>query len=824
MNENMELRSLPAEDLMWSSTLTALSSSNLFSSIDTTDDMESSPLSRRRDTNNADKGLNGNAKRAAVRGITSGDDDGSANTTQNDNNVEGTAKQLRDADSLSGNPSTIIDLNNLFKPTECPVNVHMNNVHPHVQNGTKPTNKVPSVEVTTDKLKHPAIQKDLSDHLETVSHHHGHDYPSHPNHPNRHISRKSKQLPSNPSPMSTDSMKLSQEFDYTPNTSKSIHSDDKCTGISLFDSSKTTLSSSGQMFGRDLNPNFKSQLETSYTLEKAVKPTSVNSAASISPNTNRVSSKTSLFSNNTIQYQTKHSASSSTTTNNNKGKEKRDSLTVPGKGLFYIANSPSPPREDKLDRSTNSIKVVSSDSTNAHIERHDSLFSNYKANGDDASNKQLDKKYNHRKHEPVHSDDDDDYDYTSTDISEDDDFEDYSSEEDHIGNRNDKRRNRLDKNDDNDSEWLSVSSDDEDKCEVRDTEIHPLQFKKIQPRANTDFGSSTATIPLSAELSQKRNSTPILQKPRSLLSGLFLNEMANAKHPPPTYKPILKRSSTTGIITVEQSKPNNTSQPIKRHSILFSKKHNSTTDISKNYPHYHNNLVKENILNDHEGDTDILGKQRSIVGISEYNVMTKSSATKLSEHGKENETIIFTSSSYNETLSSSLSKYSEAVSLSNTSFKNLLSKSSINLTKIYNNSMSRFNKSEISFSEKSSSGSHTNKHINVKQRGLNNKATGSPKSLSPYTASEPISTTLNGLPRTLHHDKLQKFTLSPKTTRQSMLSTELSESLKESIIKDYKLGKVPLPSKVINDPEIVANSILGDFNDDGYDDYHSKGW
>ena len=804
MNDSMESRSLPTDDLMWSSTLTALSATNLFSSIDITDEVEPSPLgTRRRDADSADVDTKSSVD-VAVRGSNSRDD-GSANATQTDMNLEGAAKELRGADSRHIDSNTTMDVKNSSKLMQSPGNVHFRNDGTPLQNGTKHTNKIPSLEVTADQQEHAAVPSELSDRLEIVLHKHGHDQSSHPNHTNRHISHKSKQLPSNSSPLSTSSMKLLQDFDYTPNTSKSIHSDAKCTDSSLFDSSKTTLSNSSQLFGRDLNPNFKSQLETSYTLDNAVKHASVNSAASISPNTNRVSSKTSLFSNN-------------------KSKQKRDSLTVPGKGLFYIANSPSPPREDKLDRSTNSIKVVSSDSTNTHIERHDSLFSNYRSNGDDIAKKQADKKDIHRKREPVHSEDDDDYDYTSTDISEDDDFEDYSSEDDHIANGNEKRRMRLDKNDDNDSEWLSVSSDDEDKCDLRETEIHPLQFKKIQPRANTDFGASTSTIPISAELSQKRNSTPILQKPRSLLSGLFLNEMANGKHPPPTYKPILKRSSTTGIITVEQSRPNNSSKPTKRHSILFSKKHNSSTDISKNYPHYHNNLVRENILNDREGDTDILGKQRSIVGISEYNVMTKSSATKLSELGKENETIIFTSSSYNETLSSSLSKYSEAVSLSNTSFKNLLSKSSMNLTKIYNNSMSRFNKSEISFSEKSSAGSHTNNHIKVKQTAFEHKPRGSPKSLSPYAASEPISTTLNGLPQILHQDNLQKFTLSPKTTRQSMLSTELSESLKESIIKDYKLGKVPLPSKVINDRDIVGNSILGDFNDDGYDDYHSKGW
>lgn len=62
-----------------------------------------------------------------------------------------------------------------------------------------------------------------------------------------------------------------------------------------------------------------------------------------------------------------------------------------------------------------------------------------------------------------------------------------------------------------------------------------------------------------------------------------------------------------------------------------------------------------------------------------------------------------------------------------------------------------------------------------------------------------------------------------------MLSSELSESLKESIIIDYKLGKIPLPTKVIENNAVLLNKegIVVDasnIDDDDFDDYHSKGW
>lgn len=315
-----------------------------------------------------------------------------------------------------------------------------------------------------------------------------------------------------------------------------------------------------------------------------------------------------------------------------------------------------------------------------------------------------------------------------------------------------------------DSEWMSVSSEDE-KSEIS---YRPINFTKRVPPPVRQVSSDTITIP---ENSKKDNSPPL--KPRSLLSGLFLNEMAKHhlhQHSDPlacasdnpstpssvktssnsvfsnsnrSFKPMLKRSSTTGIITVGQEESNGNSKiKIQKPSIMFQKKYTSMTDISKKYPHFHNKLIKNDILKDKEGndisysasrcidckkaksmnppshvdeanygndDYESLAKQKSIVGISDFNVISDTShvletnalnSTSNNSHLNLNtftrnnhsstttNSGSTTSSSNNNTsnnlslslLSSSLNKYSN----SNThSFKHVLSKSSLNLTNLF---------------------------------------------------------------------------------------------------------------------------------------------
>lgn len=552
----------------------------------------------------------------------------------------------------------------------------------------------------------------------------------------------------------------------------------------------------------------------------------------IAPNESRKSSQYSLFGNKHIQisptkessHDTSQPISPNTTRKSSKSSLFSKSVSLKnspqGKGVFYIANSPSPPEDSK--------------ESDPQVIRKDSLFSNHTVDKtedheDDVDDSSDDISDDTEEEEELHEEisvesDSIDDDYTSTDISEDDE-EYYSSDESKTGQK--PLPVPKPKAADDDSEWLSVTSDDEDRTDLRMSDNLPIQFHKIQPRSKTESSLLVKTNSSSLARHQKRSSTSLLQRP-SLLSGLFLNELPDKRNVSPTMsKPIMKTSSQTGIITVEQSRacPGMTNQ--KRPSILFQKKYDSSSDISKNYPHYQNNLVENNILDTmgNQEESEILGKQKSMVGLSQYNVITKNASNNTNDIAKSfNETIVF-SSNNNETLSSSLNKYSGA--MSNTSLKSLLSKSSLNLSKMYNSSLARFNKSDAAFSERSSSSVGINtlmkmispdqsSKVEVKAEEKKEKGV---ETLMPNSPTITIATSMKK-----YEDEGPKLTLSPKTTRRAMLSTELSKSLKESIIIDYKLGKIPLPSKVINDRDLMVDKHTQDSDDGGYDDYHLKGW
>lgn len=546
---------------------------------------------------------------------------------------------------------------------------------------------------------------------------------------------------------------------------------------------------------------------------------------------------------------------------------RKDSLTVPqnNKNIFYIANSPSPPSDKKEKNPDTSAGVKSSDGSNdsCHsrgIQRQDSLFSNFQMNF---------KKDSDEKVEQVVLDpgDKDDENYTSTDISEDD-----SDSDDVLSEDEDKKGDKLNKipiekkessaaeNNDNDSEWLSVSSEDDDQKDANEDKFHPLHFNKIAPHMSsvtTNSSTSTDILPLLSERSpdKYKSGVPPLSKPRSLLSGLFLNEMAQQhdhETSPFPAKPALKRSSTTGVITFDQRRnqlfqSTNSLQP-KRPYIMLSKRYNSATDISKKYPHYQNNHIEKDILpphssksgiSDDENDGTLLGKQKSIVGISDFNVTASSSAitnlpTSSITTSRSNSSSIHSQRDH-EKLSSSLNKLSG--STSQNSFRNLLSKSSINMSKIYKTSKYMLGRPDSSnsnvekvagfaaLSQYSPSPGISPSPIVTAPEASNSG--DSPKLGSVHSTSSPISASLRkssfstSAPKPSSSDfKSRSIKFSPKTTRRSMLSSELSESLKESIIIDYKLGKIPLPTKVIDNN--MKESLVVD--EDDFDDYHSKGW
>ncbi|ODV79438.1 uncharacterized protein CANTADRAFT_258963 [Suhomyces tanzawaensis NRRL Y-17324] len=497
------------------------------------------------------------------------------------------------------------------------------------------------------------------------------------------------------------------------------------------------------------------------------------------------------------------------------------------------------------------------DTNQPPIKRHNSLFNNFQIQFKKDEPSTTHSSITQSLREPDSESKDDGY--SSTDISEDED--DYSDDEivaiqpkeapdEFVLKRDRKSSNATQMTTDNDSEWLSVSSEDDD-LKSEEPKFHPLQFNKIPTMTKNISNSSTSTDILPVELNdsqkhRKRNSSPaITTKPRSLLSGLFLNELAaqNQQNSHISPKPVLKRSSTTGVITFDQFKNGNRLGSVtelasnsKRPYIMFTKKYPSSTDISKNYPHFHNNSVKKDIVQEDlksndDDDDSVMGKQKSIVGISDFNATASSSTSMVNEDMESSGSIHHTSPepvSSHAILSSSLKM---SGSMTNNSIRSLLSKSSLNITKLYNNSKSMFGRYDGrderngEESKEEDKPSEPKVSIPVPAEKFDSPKLGSPHSMStPITATpakslnDDLSLFKEGNQETA--DNINGIKLSPKSTRRSMLSTELSNSLKESIIIDYKLGKIPLPKKVFG-PNYEGMPDIGEVD---ANDYHSKGW
>lgn len=358
--------------------------------------------------------------------------------------------------------------------------------------------------------------------------------------------------------------------------------------------------------------------------------------------------------------------------------------------------------------------------------------------------------------------------YTLTDISEDED--------------------EVDEGDEVDDEWVLISSE-----EQRDDALKFCKHGRL-----------------------RETSLPQLVKPRLLLLGLFNDSMVA---PLTSSKPILKRSLTTGIITIEKGQ-------VAHHQlgIIFAKKHNSFTDMLKKFPHYHNDLVRETIVDMKTPQLSllqiVLGKQKLIVGISEFSVMTKnhlvSTTGTLVGAGEDDCDIHFGTNALCN-LSLSLNKYS----MLNLLFKHLILKLSLNLTKIYKQSRAKFHKLDSLMLMEVTSLELAVLPTSMMMPKANDMV--SPKLLSPTLCLSAILAV--PAPLVVAQQPSPEFCplsmpMLPNTTRKHMLSTELLELLKESIMIDYRLGKVPLPTRVVE----TTGLPVDDQEHNGLDDYHLKGW
>lgn len=466
------------------------------------------------------------------------------------------------------------------------------------------------------------------------------------------------------------------------------------------------------------------------------------------------------------------------------------------------------------------------------------------------------------------------------------------------------------KSTDTDSEWVSVSSDGE----LPETSPipPPLQFSKRYP---------LLTSPSSATKSGRTDS--VLKDtpggsfaPRSLLSGLFLNELGNTsgknsiksengaiakilggldtdKTATPSAcasasashmnldqlnsKPILKRSSTTGIISVDR---NATKKTMQRPSIILLKRYASLLDMSQKLASHRSPVLyvaEEDAGNEVETGIDSLvvggntvdenqfAKQVLSVGLSGFMVVANStnassvlqshiqnglgldldpsslgldSQNNQEEHNYQNRN----HSQYHNQLqrgmesrlSTSLSKYSTQ-SITGNSFKSFLSKSSLNLTSIFGPTKPL--KPRL---EKRSGSADTVKSTST----VKSPTKPDEQPLSPSIAESPVRKLQGG--RTKNAEEAEKATKADKAEKSEKKekteqglgrsikissfpkkafepSVDISNSLKDSLLIDHKLGKIPMPDRVIQEEELFNGQDPGIFLPDS-DDYHSKGW
>lgn len=596
--------------------------------------------------------------------------------------------------------------------------------------------------------------------------------------------------------------------------------------------------------------------------------------------------------------------------------EKNDKNAQPaGKNIFYIQNSPSPSGKtysynktsnSETNKSTEESAKTSASSSSKPppFRRQESLFSNFQLNfNGDANTQRADKAQNKSItgiKSAGHSEA-----CSSTDISDDA----YSEEDEDEEEEVEKESRRISITvtaptrardtsvsttslkvhrmpiaqstttaGTNDSEWISVSSSSE---EVQDRRNSLLEFNKIQLSKSSaslvSSAQSTTTNSLNENTDNyegpgKRNSTPTITKPRSLLSGLFkAGQSSNTSS-----KPILKRSSTTGVMTFEHfasvngNLSNNASNQHaqsfnfrnKRPYMMLTKKFGSSTEVPKHGNFKENADTGNNVspeieiskegcdCESDEGST-LVGKQKSVVGLSDFNAIANTitspygdninSNDKDSNTGHKNPSLSSPHGHHTfEALSTSLTKFS--VPASYNSRKSLLSRSSLSLTKFYNNSKFMFmkqdglqndNKARSDRSQHNRSKSPEEAMESSEQsKSLNSEFTSSVKSPSAPQDSKSehehgiCSCTVDDGPSS-PSDKTESSKLD---LQKLTLSSDLSDSLKQSILLDYTLGKVPLPTKVISSEKLAEAALKegliigGEFEGDDFDDYHSKGW
>lgn len=490
------------------------------------------------------------------------------------------------------------------------------------------------------------------------------------------------------------------------------------------------------------------------------------------------------------------------------------------KNIFFIANTPSPDGNRSYSRFPDlEDNIQLSDTKNVPgIKRQDSLFgpTNFNSN---AAASQLS--------------------LSSTDISEEDEY----SSHDEMGAEvfdggaeqlNSKstvsKSSKSQQSVGDESEWLSVSSESESTNDVPTTQ--PLNFTKRIPIVSRKLTESKE----STSCSDSKKDSPSNFRSRSLLSGLFLSDLASNSSPKSPFpkpslgslasKPVLKRSSTTGFMTFDKTKQLKETTKLQKPSILYSKRFASLSDVTKKPSDYRSPVlfIEEEDNVKHSEDTldeeHLYTKQASSVSLSNFMVTAHASNLGMVKPNSPSPEVPGNAENAEALLSSSLNKYSNLQSVA--SLKNIFSKSSLHLTTLFGQARKgrpgqmrttssseslKFQKNNIS-SSKDASGISPVKGTQSPQspRGYGILGLPSPSKLTSMDHSGPTKIDV----KVLHQVDFEP-------------SIEISESLRNSLLIDHKLGKIPKPERIISEELLFGGQDVNGLPDES-DDYHSKGW
>ncbi|PYD23923.1 hypothetical protein DND67_30230 [Pseudomonas syringae pv. pisi] len=182
-------------------------------------------------------------------------------------------------------------------------------------------------------------------------------------------------------------------------------------------------------------------------------------------------------------------------------------------------------------------------------------------------------------------------------------------------------------------------------------------------------------------------------------------------------------------------------------------------------------------------------------------------------------------------ISSSLSKYQNVPPTGGNSFKNFLSKSSLSLTSLFGGQGKHdrkprphgprtFSNDSLRLSKDSMSEKSANSGTSAPAVERDEEHRHQPEETSSASNSSEANLSGGNLSAQNHTRSIKTSSVAAKNFEPSV---EISGSLKDSLLIDHRLGKVPLPERVISDDDLFGGQDRLLF-DDSNDDYHSKGW